>query len=90
MQMMETMEMSVMSEENPFIYGMSQQFVKALEQLFDVMDNSGTGAVRYADIASQWEEDESDPYFPKGLITCLSRVTLPNGLLTFDRFCARN
>jgi hypothetical protein len=82
------MEMPAISEENPFIYGMSKQFVNALHELFDIMDNSRTGAVRYADIASQWEEDETDPYFPKGLINCLSKVTLPNGLLTFDRFCA--
>lgn len=80
--------MSTISEENPFIYGMSKQFVNALQELFIIMDSMGTGCVRYTDIANQWVEDDSDPYFPKGLINCLSKVTLPNGLLTFDRFCA--
>ncbi|CAG2101089.1 unnamed protein product [Medioppia subpectinata] len=74
--------------ENPFIYGMSKQFVNALHELFDIMDSTGSGCVRFAEIAAQWEEDDSDPFFPKGLINCLSKVTLPNGLLTFDRFCA--
>ncbi|XP_054158086.1 suppressor APC domain-containing protein 2-like [Oppia nitens] len=85
---MNTIDMPEVSEENPFIYGMSKQFVNALHELFDVMDSNGMGYVRYADIATQWEEDDSDPLFPKGLINCLSKVTLPNGLLTFDRFCA--
>ncbi|CAG2166792.1 unnamed protein product [Oppiella nova] len=85
---MDTIDMPEVNEENPFIYGMSKQFVNALHELFDIMDSTGTGCVRFAEIAAQWEEDDSDPFFPKGLINCLSKVTLPNGLLTFDRFCA--
>ena len=85
---MEMIDMPEVIDQNPFIYGMSKQFVNALHELFDVMDSQGTGSVKFADIASQWEEDDSDPYFPKGLMNCLSKVTLPNGLLTFDRFCA--
>ncbi|KAH9395697.1 Adenomatous polyposis coli tumor suppressor protein [Tyrophagus putrescentiae] len=76
------------TEDNPFIHGMSKQFVKALQQLFDVMDTTSTGTIRYVDLATQWEEDQSDPLFPRGLVTCLAKVTLPSGLLTFDRFCA--
>ena len=76
------------TEDNPFIHGMSKQFVKALKQLFDVMDTDRSGTIKYSELATQWEEDLSDPFFPKGLIICLAKVTLPNGLLTFDRFCA--
>lgn len=81
-------ELCEATEDNPFIHGMSKQFVKALQQLFDVMDTDHTGTIKYTDLAKQWEEDQSDPFFPKGLITCLAKVVLPNGLLTFDRFCA--
>lgn len=87
-QNMDVMDMPEVSDENPFIHGMSKQFVNALRELFDIMDGMGSGCVRFTDIATQWEEDDNDPYFPKGLINCLSKVTLPNGLLTFDRFCA--
>lgn len=82
------LELCDASEDNPFIHGMSKQFVTALQQLFDVMDTDNVGTIRFEDLAVQWDEDEHDPYFPKGLITCLAKVTLPNGLLTFDRFCA--
>lgn len=76
------------TEDNPFIHGMSKPFVKALQELFDVMDTDNSGTIKYIDLASQWHEDMGDPFFPKGLIACLAKVTLPNGLLTFDRFCA--
>lgn len=82
------LELCEATEENPFIHGMSRQFVDALQQLFNVMDSESLGTIKYVDLAAQWEEDEVDPYFPKGLIACLAKVTLPNGLLTFDRFCA--
>lgn len=82
------MELCEATEENPFIHGMSSQFVQALQQLFEVLDTDQSGTIRYFDLASQWEEDTTDPYFPKGLVACLAKVTLPNGLLTFDRFCA--
>lgn len=81
-------ELCEATEDNPFIHGMSKQFVKALQQLFDVMDTENMGTIRFNDLASQWYEDDGDPYFPKGLITCLAKVQLPNGQLTFDRFCA--
>ncbi|UXI21564.1 von Willebrand factor C and EGF domain-containing protein [Sarcoptes scabiei] len=81
-------ELCEATEDNPFIHGMSKSFVKALQQLFNVMDSEQTNTIRFHDLANQWEDDESDPFFPKGLINCLAKVQLPNGLLTFDRFCA--
>ncbi|KAH7636900.1 hypothetical protein HUG17_7106 [Dermatophagoides farinae] len=81
-------ELCEATEDNPFIHGMSKQFVAALQQLFDVMDTEQLGTICFADLANQWEEDDGDPFFPKGLIACLAKVKLPNGLLTFDRFCA--
>ena len=83
---MDLMDMPDVTEENPFIYGMSKQFVNALRELFDIMDGLGSGCVRFADIATQWEEDDTDPYFPKGLINCLSKVTLPKWFAHFRPF----
>lgn len=81
-------ELCEATEDNPFIHGMSKQFVAALQQLFDVMDTEQSGTIHFADLANQWEEDDGDPFFPRGLIACLAKVKLPNGMLTFDRFCA--
>ncbi|OTF76067.1 hypothetical protein BLA29_011329, partial [Euroglyphus maynei] len=81
-------ELCEATEDNPFIHGMSKQFVAALQQLFDVMDTGQSGTIHFSDLANQWEEDDGDPFFPKGLIACLAKVKLPNDMLTFDRFCA--
>lgn len=98
-----TMELCEATEENPFVHGMSRSFVNSLQQLFIVLDSSQSGTIRFHDLAAMWasedeEEDDDDnrkskedneaTLLPKGLMNCLARVTLPNGLLTFDRFCA--
>ncbi|GAB6023531.1 suppressor APC domain containing 2 [Chamberlinius hualienensis] len=62
------------------------QFVSSMRTLFDIMDDNKTGCVKLSDIETRWREDESR-LLPKGVIECLRKVTPPNGLLSFERFC---
>ncbi|XP_014228669.1 suppressor APC domain-containing protein 2 isoform X2 [Trichogramma pretiosum] len=67
--------------------GLPKNFISAMRTLFDIMDDHHTGYVNYADIETRWRDDESSG-LPKGVLECIKKVTPPNGLLTFDRFCA--
>uniref|UniRef100_A0A182TC97 Suppressor APC domain-containing protein n=1 Tax=Anopheles maculatus TaxID=74869 RepID=A0A182TC97_9DIPT len=51
------------------------------------MDDRKTGFVRLADIEERWQDDGSKG-LPRGVIDSLRKVTPPNGLLTFERFCS--
>lgn len=85
------MEMPMMIKDQQqctFEHGMSKAFVLALREIFDVLEDKKSGAIQFSDIACKWVEDDLVPDLPKGLIKCLQKVTPPNGLLTFDRFCA--
>ncbi|KAB0796997.1 hypothetical protein PPYR_11058 [Photinus pyralis] len=64
-----------------------KQFVSAMRTLFDIMDDKKTGYVTFSDIENRWQDDGSKG-LPKGVIESLRKVTPPNGLLTFERFCA--
>ncbi|KAF5282871.1 hypothetical protein FQR65_LT14195 [Abscondita terminalis] len=64
-----------------------KQFVSAMRTLFDIMDDKKTGYVKFADIENRWQDDGSKG-LPKGVIESLRKVTPPNGLLSFERFCA--
>ena len=46
-----------------------------------------TGYVNYSDIEARWRDDGSSG-LPKGVLDGLKKVTPPNGLLSFERFCA--
>ncbi|XP_045464247.1 suppressor APC domain-containing protein 2 [Harmonia axyridis] len=67
--------------------GLPKQFVSAMRTLFDIMDDKRTGYVNFSDIENRWQDDGSKG-LPKGVIESLRKVTPPNGLLTFERFCA--
>lgn len=43
--------------------------------------------MNYADIEARWRDDGASG-LPKGVLDGLKKVTPPNGLLSFDRFCA--
>ncbi|KAF5294121.1 hypothetical protein FQA39_LY13492 [Lamprigera yunnana] len=64
-----------------------KQFVSAMRTLFDIMDDKKSGYVKFADIENRWQDDGSKG-LPKGVIESLRKVTPPNGLLSFERFCA--
>ncbi|XP_030753756.1 suppressor APC domain-containing protein 2 [Sitophilus oryzae] len=64
-----------------------KQFVAAMRTLFDIMDDKLTGFVNIADIEARWQDDGSKG-LPKGVLESLRKVTPPNGLLSFERFCA--
>ncbi|EFA12609.1 Suppressor APC domain-containing protein 2-like Protein [Tribolium castaneum] len=67
--------------------GLPKQFVAAMRTLFDIMDDKRTGLVNFADIENRWQDDGSKG-LPKGVLESLRKVTPPNGMLTFERFCA--
>lgn len=62
-------------------------FVNAMRTLFRIMDDRNTGFVKYSDIKERWQDDGTQG-LPRGVLESLKKVTPPNGLLTFDRFCA--
>ncbi|KFB52543.1 hypothetical protein ZHAS_00020793 [Anopheles sinensis] len=68
------------------IDGLPPAFVAAMRTLFDIMDDRKTGFVRLADIEERWQDDGSKG-LPSGVIDSLRKVTPPNGLLSFERFC---
>ncbi|CAH0547903.1 unnamed protein product [Brassicogethes aeneus] len=67
--------------------GLPKQFVVAMRTLFDIMDDKKTGFVNFAEIENRWQDDGSKG-LPKGVIESLRKVTPPNGMLSFERFCA--
>lgn len=67
--------------------GLPKQFVTAMRTLFDIMDDKRSGLVNFADIENRWQDDGSKG-LPKGVLESLRKVTPPNGMLTFERFCA--
>ncbi|KAL1375018.1 hypothetical protein pipiens_017748 [Culex pipiens pipiens] len=58
-----------------------------MRTLFDIMDDGKTGFVKLADIEDRWQDDGSKG-LPRGVIDSLRKVTPPNGLLSFERFCS--
>uniref|UniRef100_A0A914VX70 EF-hand domain-containing protein n=1 Tax=Plectus sambesii TaxID=2011161 RepID=A0A914VX70_9BILA len=64
-------------------------FVDAMRVLFDIMDTDRTGYIRFDDLARKWKHlPPAAPNVPPGFLNCLHKVTPPNGMLTFERFCA--
>lgn len=76
-----------MTSPSSTLDGLPKQFVSAMRTLFDIMDDKRSGHVNFADIENRWQDDGSKG-LPKGVIESLRKVTPPNGLLTFERFCA--
>nr|CAG4641826.1 EOG090X08VB [Eurycercus lamellatus] len=67
--------------------GLPKTFVSAMKTLFEIMDDRKTGYVKLTDLENFWSE-EGLSGLPKGVIESLRKVTPPNGLLSFERFCA--
>lgn len=66
---------------------MPKHFVSAMRTLFDIMDDQNTGYVKFADIEGRWQDDGTQS-LPKGVLDSLKKVASPNGMLSFERFCA--
>ncbi|CAG2065380.1 unnamed protein product, partial [Timema podura] len=73
--------------QSPTLDGLPKQFVVAMRTLFDIMDDKRTGYVKFSDIEHRWQDDGTKG-LPKGVIDSLQKVAPPNGLLSFERFCA--
>ncbi|KAJ1525442.1 hypothetical protein ONE63_010254 [Megalurothrips usitatus] len=67
--------------------GLPKKFVAAMRTLFDIMDDKRIGYVSFTDIENRWHDDGTKG-LPKGVLDSLQKVTPPNGLLSFERFCA--
>ena len=67
--------------------GLPKSFVDAMRILFRIMDDQNSGSVKYSEIEERWQDDGNQG-MPRGVLESLKKVTPPNGLLTFDRFCA--
>ncbi|KAK3932181.1 Suppressor APC domain-containing protein 2 [Frankliniella fusca] len=67
--------------------GLPKKFVAAMRTLFDIMDDKRIGYVSFEDIENRWHDDGTKG-LPKGVLDSLQKVTPPNGLLSFERFCA--
>ncbi|XP_050299200.1 suppressor APC domain-containing protein 2 [Anthonomus grandis grandis] len=76
-----------MTTNSSTLDGLPKQFVNAMRTLFEIMDDKQTGFVNFADIEARWQDDGSKG-LPKGVIESLRKVTPPNGMLSFERFCA--
>ncbi|XP_054274906.1 suppressor APC domain-containing protein 2 [Macrosteles quadrilineatus] len=86
----ETLREAAMSPPLPqsaTLDGLPKPFVGALRTLFDIMDDKGAGFVKFSEIERRWQDDGTKG-LPKGVIESLRKVTPPNGLLSFERFCA--
>lgn len=66
--------------------GLPKHFVTAMRTLFDIMDDQNTGFIKFSDIEGRWQDDGTQG-LPKGVLDSLKKVTPPNGLLSFERFC---
>ncbi|KAK7583944.1 hypothetical protein V9T40_004907 [Parthenolecanium corni] len=75
------------SAKNRALDGLPKSFIHILRTLFDILDNKQTGLVKFSDIEARWQEDSAAD-LPKGVIDSLRKVTPPNGLLSFEQFCA--
>lgn len=64
-----------------------REFLRYLRTLFDILDESGNGFVRLADIESRWKSKQSSNGLGEGVIESLRKVTPKNGLLSFERLC---
>ncbi|XP_063987161.1 suppressor APC domain-containing protein 2 isoform X1 [Diachasmimorpha longicaudata] len=64
-----------------------KSFLSAMRTLFRIMDDQNSGYVKYSDIEERWQDDGTQG-LPKGVLESLKKLTPPNGLLSFDRFCA--
>lgn len=79
--------MIINSQKPSTVDSLPKQFVLAMRTLFDIMDDKKTGFVRLVDIENRWQDDGSQA-LPRGVTEALRKVTPPNGMLTFERFCA--
>ncbi|XP_057652443.1 suppressor APC domain-containing protein 2 [Diorhabda carinulata] len=76
-----------MTSPSSTLDGLPKQFVSAMRTLFDIMDDKHTGFVSFSEIENRWQDDNTKG-LPKGVIESLRKVTPPNSMLSFERFCA--
>ncbi|XP_008182222.1 suppressor APC domain-containing protein 2 isoform X1 [Acyrthosiphon pisum] len=72
--------------KNSAAEGLPAKFVLSMRTLFDILDDKRTGYVKFSEIETRWQDDGTKG-LPKGVLDSLRKVTPPNGLLSFDRFC---
>ncbi|XP_050539960.1 suppressor APC domain-containing protein 2 [Daktulosphaira vitifoliae] len=72
--------------KSPTTEGLPAKFVHSMRTLFDILDDKRTGFVKFSEIETRWQDDGTKG-LPKGVLDSLRKVTPPNGLLSFDRFC---
>lgn len=87
--------MTASVQQKSTLDGLPKQFVSAMRTLFDLMDDKQSGFVKFQDIENRWQEGRAvgdsaaaSGGLPNGVIDSLRKVTPPNGLLSFERFCA--
>ena len=59
-----------------FLYGLNMFFISSVQFCYISLE-----------IENRWQDDGTKG-LPKGVLDSLQKVTPPNGLLTFERFCA--
>lgn len=77
---------SLSSNSSDTIDGLPKSFINAMRTLFDIMADPRTGYVKFSEIEQRWQEGTQG--MPMGVVESLRKVTPPNGLLSFDRFCS--
>jgi len=78
--------------------GLPPTLVESMRTLFDILDDTKEGKVRLSDIESRWENNNdlsgirgntgAEPLIKMGVMGYLRKVTPPDGMLSFDRFCS--
>ncbi|KAK6009022.1 hypothetical protein OSTOST_26085 [Ostertagia ostertagi] len=61
------------------------ELVESLRVLFDILDTSRTGRVRYETLCARFRELKH-PQLPPTFLSCVGKVASANGLITFERF----
>ncbi|EYC03478.1 hypothetical protein Y032_0093g2611 [Ancylostoma ceylanicum] len=73
-----------MRSENPSP-DLHPEFVESLRVLFDILDTSRTGRIRYENLCARFSELHH-PQLPPTFLSCVGKVTPANGLISFERF----
>ncbi|XP_064457726.1 suppressor APC domain-containing protein 2-like isoform X2 [Ornithodoros turicata] len=73
----------------PTLNELPKRFVSAMKVLFDIMDDQKTGCINIRDIEKRWPcSRDSSNGLPSDVMECLRKVTPPNEMINFERFCA--
>ncbi|CAJ0609304.1 unnamed protein product [Cylicocyclus nassatus] len=72
-----------MRSENPSP-DLHPEFVESLRVLFDILDTSRTGKIRYENLCTRFSELHHT--LPPTFLSCVGKVAPANGLISFERF----